>query len=120
VFPTPIYNFGVLRPSVTPTAKRLKVRRNRRVIVKVACESVGTPVQTTCGGTVGLFAKIDGGRQRRIARARISVTRDTTRKVALRLNARAIRVLNRKGKLKARLRARTDGGVSAKQVTLRR
>ncbi|MEJ7892950.1 MAG: reprolysin-like metallopeptidase [Solirubrobacteraceae bacterium] len=118
--PTPGPGAGALRPSLRRTGKRLRVTGNRKARIRVSCLVVGAPVAQSCRGTAVLFAKIDGGRQRRIARTRISVPRGTTRKVTLKLSVRAFRALNRRGKLKTTARVRANGGVARKQVQLRR
>ncbi len=117
---TPPYSSGSLRPSLAPTGKRLKVRRNRKVKVRVRCVVIGSPDARTCRGTVVLFAKIDSGKRRRIARTALRVPRGKKRTVALKLNRRSFRVLTRRGSLKAKLRARANGSTAKKQVKLRR
>jgi hypothetical protein len=69
---------------------------------------------------VAIFAKIDKGKRRRIARAPVSIDRGGTKTVKLKVNRRAFRVLGRRGRLKAKVRARANGRSASKTVSLKR
>ena len=120
--PTPTTNptAGFLRPDLGLTPKRRKVSRKRRVKVLVRCLPSGIDrVPTRCRGSVRLFARLLGKKQKRIGRKSFSVAASTPQVVTVTIRKRAYRKLRRKGTLKVTIRASGNGRKTRKRVTLR-